>query len=54
MDQNFAKRCPIKIFEKVYQSRNPEFLAVHGLANDYTNMLRGFFKDKGLYFEFTG
>jgi len=45
----------IKILNEVYESSEPEFLAVYGRRRiGKTYLIHEFFKDKGLYFEITG
>lgn len=55
MDSVFARKRELKILEKAYQSKQPEFLAVYGRRRiGKTFLIRQFFKNKGLYFELTG
>jgi len=44
-----------KLLEKLYKSKNAEFLAIYGRRRvGKTYLVRKFFKDKGVYFEITG
>lgn len=55
MEQIFARQRELKILEKVYRSKTPEFLAIYGRRRiGKTFLVRQFFKKKGLYFELTG
>ena len=51
----FAREREVKILEKVYHSKQPEFLAIYGRRRiGKTFLMRQFFKEKGTYFELTG
>lgn len=55
MDHIFARQRELKILEKIYQSKQPEFLAIYGRRRiGKTFLIRQFFKRKGRYFELTG
>jgi len=50
-----ARQQELKILEKIYLSKNPEFLAIYGRRRvGKTFLIRQFFRDKGFYFEVTG
>src|SRR3990167_4602565 len=53
--QILAREREIKILEKIYDSGQPEFLAIYGRRRiGKTFLIRQFFKEKGIYFELTG
>ena len=53
--QILAREREIKILEKIYDSNQPEFLAIYGRRRiGKTFLIRQFFKEKGIYFELTG
>lgn len=55
MDEIFARNRELKLLEALYESGNPEFLAVYGRRRiGKTYLIRHFFKNKGLYFALTG
>jgi len=55
MDHIFARQREIRILEKIYQSKQPELLAIYGRRRiGKTFLIRQFFKKKGRYFELTG
>ncbi|MFI5335083.1 MAG: ATP-binding protein [Chlamydiales bacterium] len=54
-DQIFARTRELKVLERLYTSRKPEFLAIYGRRRvGKTFLIREFFKNKGLYFALTG
>ena len=55
MEDIFARQNELKILAKIYNSNQPEFLAIYGRRRiGKTFLIRQFFKRKGLYFELTG
>lgn len=55
MENIFARQRELKLLEKLYHSKQPEFLAVYGRRRiGKTFLIRQFFKKKGLYFELAG
>jgi hypothetical protein len=55
MDQIVARSEEQKTLERLYSSGKAEFLAVYGRRRvGKTFLIRGFFRNKGLYFALTG
>src|SRR5579872_5569135 len=56
MDQAIIGRDEeIEILQELYESNEPQFLAVYGRRRiGKTYLISEFFKDKGVYFEITG
>ena len=55
MAQILAREREVKLLEKLYDSKQPEFLAIYGRRRiGKTFLIRQFFKEKGIYFELTG
>lgn len=55
MDHIFARQREVQILEKLYQSKQPELLAIYGRRRiGKTFLIRQFFKRRGRYFELTG
>jgi len=53
--QILAREREVKILKKLYDSNQPEFLAIYGRRRiGKTFLIRQFFKEKGIYFELTG
>lgn len=55
MAQIIAREQELEILERLYRSKEPEFLAIYGRRRvGKTFLIRNYFQDKGVYFEITG
>lgn len=55
MTEIFARQREIKTLEKIYHSKEAQFLSIYGRRRiGKTFLIRHFFKKKGVYFELTG